>query len=223
MMHIDTVNIKAHTIKRSLRIFLVAIFSLFISITGALAQIPKSDADELVAKLELLQSFSGDFQQTLIDDKGQLLQESSGGFLLQRPGYFLWETKEPFPQRLISNLQTIWLYDPDLEQVTIREYNEDIAQTPALLLSGDLQQINQQYSIKKISDSQFVLTPLKQQALFQDLNVQFVNNQLSNMSLKDALGQTTVFSFSNAQYGNTVSTDRFNFIPPEGTDVIVGN
>jgi outer membrane lipoprotein carrier protein len=178
--------------------------------------------DVLAEKLVQLSTFSGDFRQTLVDDQGEVLDESTGVFFLERPGYFNWETKTPFPQLLVSDLTSIWLYDPDLEQVTVRPYDESVSQTPALLLSGDVSKMSASYDVVQTADNQFSLTPKSQQELFTQLMVEFSEGQLSSMSLQDSLGQTTTFSFLNGVYNQTISNELFQFVPPEGTDVIVG-
>ena len=170
-----------------------------------------------------LNTFFGTFQQILVDDKGVVLQESSGDFFLQRPGYFRWETKEPFPQLLVSDLQSIWLYDPDLEQVTVREYDDRLSATPALLLSGDLSQINQHYLIEQQTDKRYLLTPRVAHELFNELTVAFSDGQLSEMALHDALGQVTTFRFIDGIYNQVIPQTLFEFTPPEGTDLIIGN
>jgi outer membrane lipoprotein carrier protein len=181
------------------------------------------DADELAKQLSLLETFSGVFEQTLADDKGIMLQESSGDFFLQRPGYFRWETKAPFPQLLVSDLQSIWLYDPDLEQVTVREYSDKIAATPAILFSGDVSKINLHYVISLQEEGSYRLTPKNQHELFTQLTVTFTDTQLSEMSLQDSLGQTTRFRFLEGVYNQVISPVLFEFTPPAGTDIIVGN
>ena len=182
-----------------------------------------SDADQLAQELAKLNTFFGTFQQILVDDKGVVLQESSGDFFLQRPGYFRWETKEPFPQLLVSDLQSIWLYDPDLEQVTVREYDDRLSATPALLLSGDLSQINQHYLIEQQTDKRYLLTPRVAHELFNELTVAFSDGQLSEMALHDALGQVTTFRFIDGIYNQVIPQTLFEFTPPEGTDLIIGN
>jgi outer membrane lipoprotein carrier protein len=181
-----------------------------------------ADVDVLAEKLVQLSTFSGDFRQTLIDDQGEVLQESTGVFFLERPGYFHWETIAPFPQLLVSNLTNIWLYDPDLEQVTVRPYDESVSQTPALLLSGDVSKMSASYDVVQTADHQFSLTPKNQQELFTQLMVEFAESQLVSMSLQDSLGQTTTFTFLNGAYNQAIPSELFQFIPPEGTDVIVG-
>ena len=181
-----------------------------------------ADVDVLAEKLVQLSTFSGDFRQTLADDQGETLQESTGVFFLERPGYFNWETTAPFPQLLVSDLTSIWLYDPDLEQVTVRPYDESVSQTPALLLSGDVSKMSASYEVVQTTDNQFSLTPKNQQELFTQLMVEFAEGQLVSMSLQDSLGQTTTFTFLNGIYNQPIPSELFQFIPPEGTDVIVG-
>jgi outer membrane lipoprotein carrier protein len=181
-----------------------------------------ADVDVLAEKLVQLSTFSGDFRQTLIDDQGEVLQESTGVFFLERPGYFHWETIAPFPQLLVSDLASIWLYDPDLEQVTVRPYDESVSQTPALLLSGDVSKMSASYDVVQTADNQFSLTPKNQQELYTQLMVEFAEGQLVSMSLQDSLGQTTTFTFLNGIYNQPIPSELFQFIPPEDTDVIVG-
>jgi outer membrane lipoprotein carrier protein len=181
-----------------------------------------ADVDVLAERLVQLSTFSGDFRQTLVDDQGETLQESTGVFFLERPGYFNWETTAPFPQLLVSDLTSIWLYDPDLEQVTVRPYDESVSQTPALLLSGDVSKMSASYDVVQTTDNRFALTPKHQQELFTQLTVEFADGQLASMSLQDSLGQTTTFAFLNGVYNQVIPRELFQFVPPEGTDVIVG-
>ena len=182
-----------------------------------------SDAQDLSKRLKTLRTFTGLFTQTLVDAKGQTLQESTGKFWLQRPGFFRWETLEPFPQLLVSNLEYIWLYDPDLEQVTIRPYTQAVSQTPALLLSGDVEKIEEQYTVKKLDNNRFELLPIAEQQLFDQLTVSFNNKQLSKMILRDSLGQSTAFVFEKGVYNTKVDASQFVFEPPEGTDIVANN
>ena len=178
------------------------------------------DVSALAAQLGILTTLKGKFQQILIDDKENLLQQSSGEFVLKRPGFFRWQTLEPFPQLLVSNLENIWLYDADLEQVTIRKYDNSVASTPALLLSGDVEQINQHYQVNKIAEQTYELLPLEGQALFTRLLVMFEAQQLRKMELFDSLGQKTTFILNETIINSTIEDSLFNFSPPSGTDVI---
>ncbi|MGH1485925.1 MAG: outer membrane lipoprotein chaperone LolA [Cellvibrionaceae bacterium] len=187
------------------------------------------DAQELSALLKTYKTISGDFKQTLNDDKQELIQESSGHFMIKNPGLFNWETKEPFPQLLVSDLKKIWLYDPDLEQVTIRSYADSVDQTPALLLSGNTQKITENYKISKVlktaekdqNFNTFLLTPISTGSNFTELQLSFEKGLLVKMLLKDSLQQTTVFMFDSLALNKKIPASAFQFIPPEGVDVLI--
>lgn len=195
------------------------------------------DSQELAKLLVEYKTIQGDFEQSLQDSKGEIIQESSGIFTIKSPGYFLWDTQAPFPQLLVSNLQDIWLYDPDLEQVTIRPYSESVDQSPALLLSGNIEKISQTYRIKKTSNvnkdnstsseklvnitSYFVLTPKQANSVFIELQLGFIDNTIQQMTLADSLGQTTRFTFSNVVLNQLINEEIFEFSIPSGVDVLI--
>lgn len=195
------------------------------------------DSQELAKLLVEYKTIQGDFEQSLLDSKGEIIQESSGIFTVKSPGFFLWDTQAPFPQLLVSNLQDIWLYDPDLEQVTIRPYSQDIDQSPALLLSGNIEKISQTYHIKKNRHvnkdentrtdklvnitSYFVLTPKQVNSVFIELQLGFIDNTIQQMTLADSLGQTTHFTFSNMVLNQLINEEIFEFSIPVGVDVLI--
>lgn len=184
------------------------------------------DSQELAQLLETYKTIQGDFEQHLTNEKGEDIQEpSSGVFVVKSPGFFLWDTKAPFAQLLVSNLDKIWLYDPDLEQVTIRPYSRDVDQSPALLLSGDVKKISSIYDIKKADTdkltSRYVLTPKAVNNVFVQLELIFINNDLSEMYLIDSLGQTTRFTLKNTRLNESVGNSIFDFIIPDGIDVLI--
>jgi len=184
------------------------------------------DSQELVQLLETYKTIQGEFEQHLTDEKGEVIQEPSFGvFVVKSPGFFLWDTKDPFPQLLVSNLDKIWLYDPDLEQVTIRPYSREVDQSPALLLSGNVEKISSIYNIQKADTdkrtSRYVLTPKAANDVFVQLELAFINNDLSEMHLADSLGQTTRFILKNTRLNKPVDNSRFDFITPDGVDVLI--
>ena len=201
---------------------------LFILIFFFSANVQGNALDKLTEQLKKYESLSGRFQQTLVDDQGLLIQESSGDFTLKKPGYFRWNTVNPFPQLLISNLETIWLYDPDLEQVTIRRYENMVDQTPNLLLSGDSGRIAENYQVEfadgsSETDLHFMLTPKFDGSSFTQLQLVFQEDTLSAMILTDSLQQTTTFRFFEITLNPPVNMDEFEFTPPQGVDVLIDN
>lgn len=184
----------------------------------------KQSAEQLRKLLDAMTTLQGKFTQTLYDNKGEQIEQSSGTFVLQRPGKFYWKTEQPYPQLLVSNQQTIWLYDPDLEQVTVRPFTDDLQQTPALLLSEDIDKLREHFTIQcqKGDDKQekFTLTPKEPKGLFQQLTLVFVGGQLQEFHLQDNLGQLTHFALREAERNQAVDSSLFYFTPPPGVDVL---
>lgn len=180
--------------------------------------------DQLSKKLANLDDVKSGFVQHTFDGKGSLLQTQQGQLSLKRPNKFLWQSEEPYAQLLISNGETLWQYDADLEQVTEQKLNQKLSATPALLLSGDTEKISQEYEIYSETlqdESHFVLIPKQQDLLFDRLRLEFNElGLLARMVIKDEVGQKTIIRFQNIQTNQNLSNDAFNFEIPPGVDVI---
>lgn len=199
---------------------------LWVCLSSALvvADSEQNSATQLRVLLDAMNTLQGKFTQTLYDVKGQALDESTGTFVLQRPGKFYWKTEQPYPQLLVSNQQTIWLYDPDLEQVTVRPFTDDLQRTPALLLSEDISRLQESFTIQyervEPQQEKFTLTPKVTTGLFQHLTLVFVAGQLQAFHLQDNLGQATDFTLREVERNLAVDSALFNFTPPPGVDVL---
>ncbi len=202
------------------RLITVVSFILALPLTVSANMTP---TQMLSQRLQAYNSLSGRFEQTLLDAKGERLQQSSGAFRVQHPGYFRWETQQPFPQLLVSNLETIWLYDPDLAQVTLRPYSRRADQSPALLLSGDADLIARHYDVHAVAQTpdQFVLQPKDRNSPFTQIELQFTQGYLTQMVLHDSLQQTTTFSLTAVRTDLSLPPDSFTFVPPPGVDVLI--
>lgn len=181
-------------------------------------------AMQLRAQLDAMNSLQGNFVQTTYDKEGVEQDTSSGEFMLMRPGKFYWKTLDPMPQLLVSNNKTIWLYDPDLETVTVREFTDDLRETPALLLSADAEQLRKQFSVTRDASNKtadaFTLTPKVTEGMFQHLTLVFKSGQLNEFSIKDSLGQVTRCVLSNVQRNKPLAEEKFFFQVPEGVEVL---
>lgn len=180
-------------------------------------------ANKLSALLGSTQTITGSFSQLTLDSSGTQLQEAAGEMVLQRPGLFRWHTNPPLEQLLVSNGKKIWLYDPDLMQVTVQKMDQRLTHTPALLLSGDVSKISENFSISYKEGGpvvDFVLTPTAKDTLFDTLRLSFRNGVINDMQLLDAVGQRTNILFMNVKVNEPVSADQFVFDAPEGIDVI---
>lgn len=211
------------TLKCIFCICLLAALNVHAQATDSKPVADSESAAQLQQRLGAMMTLQGNFIQTLYDDDGTLLEESQGVFVLKRPGKFYWETKQPYPQLLISDQHTIWLYDPDLEQVTVRAVSDDLQQTPALLLSEDVATLRQSFTIQHTTETGeelFTLTPKSAKGLFQQLTLVFVAEQLQEFRLHDNLGQQTRFLLRDAQRNLDVKDSLFDFTPPPGVDVL---
>ena len=173
--------------------------------------------------LEQAQTISGRFSQLTLDGSGTQLQEASGELALKRPGQFRWHTDAPMEQLLVSNGEKIWLYDPDLEQVTIQKMDQRLTHTPALLLSGDVSKISENFSITYKEGGpviDFILTPTAKDTLFDTLRLSFRNGVINDMQLLDAVGQRTNILFMGVKVNEPVDASQFVFDAPTGVDVI---
>ncbi len=188
----------------------------------------------LVRQLSGIKSLSADFEQTTKVSDGSkpaqkkglsaqhMNQTFKGVMKVARPGKFYWETTTPAKQTIVTTGKTVWIYDPDLQQAVRQQLDEQVANTPALLLSGNADQIMQSYRITQpdAAKTYYTLYP-KRDGAFQSLTISFgVNKAPSLMILQDSLGQTTTVRFNNVKVNSAIAAATFNFTPPKGTDII---
>jgi len=184
----------------------------------------KTPAQELQTILNDLKSLKTQFVQQVRSSQNKLIQKSTGTMYLQRPGKFRWEAKAPIEQWIIADGKHIWIYDIELEQVTIKDFTKSIANSPGLLLSGTNQSITDDYSVESTQTGSpiktFKLTPKAPESTFKTIHLSFKKNIIQTMKLKDNLDQTTTVIFKNTQFNPTLPAKLFQFKPPKGVDVI---
>ncbi|WP_067869592.1 outer membrane lipoprotein chaperone LolA [Neptuniibacter marinus] len=184
-----------------------------------------SGSEKLTKLLTGYESFSAQFQQVTISDNGREAQKTEGSVLLSKPNRFRWETLQPFPQEIVSDGQYIWIYDPDLEQVTQRSADTQQESAPALILNGQIGQLQKTYKIRMMEDTGaeqlFDLTPVSEQYSFSRIRLAFSDNLISEIMLEDSLGQRTSVVFSKQQINPEFEAESFFFRIPKDTDVIV--
>lgn len=190
-----------------------------------LAPAALADATEdLVKKLSGVRSMSSSFEQLVLDRGGSRLQESSGIMLVARPRQFHWHAESPYEQVVVSNGELVWIYDVDLEQVIERALGDEVGNTPALLFSGNPEEVAAEFRITEADrhrgDVTYRLIPRSEELLFSLLEVTFAGDTPRSMRLEDALGQQTTIDFSNVRLNQDIDPARFRFEIPEGADVI---
>lgn len=191
--------------------------------------------NNLIKQLGAIQSLSADFSQTTTASSSKkntsknrptpqhMNQTFTGKMKVARPGKFYWETLSPAKQTIVTTGSTVWIYDPDLQQAVKQTLDAQISNTPALLLSGNAQQIMQAYDISQpdAKKTYYTLTPKSTDGAFERLYISFgANNTPTTMILQDSMGQTTQVKFSNVKLNPSLNPSLFNFSPPKGTDII---
>ncbi len=202
-------------IKRILFILSISVYSMSLMATEA--------KSELEANLNGLKSFEAAFEQSISSEQRGLQETSNGRFFLSRPGKFHWEYVAPYEQSIIADGEKIWVYDKDLDQVTVRNMQQALADSPALLLSETVS-ISDQFTVTKaIGDEQiawFSLTPKSQENQYTSIQLGFKAGVIAQMVLMDAFGQKTQIVFTDQKQNKPIAEALFNFIPPEGVDVL---
>ena len=178
------------------------------------------DIQQLRNLLQPISSLSAQFKQQVTDADGFQLQQSEGLFQVAQPNNLRWIVEQPMPQQVISNGLTLWLYDPDLEQVIVKPFDASIESTPAILFSGDLTRLDSAYFIRQLSPDVFQLTPEQEGSLFSELQIIFVDQLPASISLTDSLEQVTRITFSDVRLNPSLPAALFEFEVPGDIDVI---
>lgn len=198
---------------------------LFTALASMLLPLAASaeSADRLAQHFSEVQSIKAEFSQLLLDEEGMVLEEASGEMWLQRPGLFRWDYTAPYEQQIGSDGKTLWMYDKELEQVTLRPVAEGLGRTPAVLLSGE-GDLFDQFDVTEVGDEQgldwLLLVPKEQDTDFKSIRLGFNGNALMAMQLTDSLDQLTSIRFSGMQSNARINRKKFELNIPGGTEVV---
>lgn len=171
-----------------------------------------------------VRTYSARFQQVVLDEGFNPIEESSGKVLLKRPGRFLWDYEPPNEHKIISDGDKVWVYDVELEQVTVRSLKEAVGKTPAGLLAGGAD-IDKEFEVTDLGKVNGPLhwvrmVPRSKDVGFEDIRIGFEDGRMRVMELVDGLGQTTRITMTDAAENESIPDSRFQFTPPDGVDVI---
>lgn len=170
-----------------------------------------------------IHSAQADFHQVVTDKQGHKTQDVTGTMRLQKPNKFRWDYNKPFVQEIVGDGDKVWLFDPELNQVTVRSFSKAAGSTPAALLAGG-KDIERQFNIKDTSRKgslEWVLAiPKVSDTGFERLFLGFDGDALVEMELHDSFGNRTAIVFSNIQRNIKLSSDLFKFTPPRDADVL---
>jgi len=207
-------------------IFLLALFSQM-AIAGDKEISRKVSQGEVYLEnfLANTQTFEAAFQQTLRADDGEVIQQSEGDFYLQRPGKFRWNYQTPYEQVIVSDGNKIWIYDVDLQQVTVQKESSGLPASPMSLLQ-DSSTLHKNFEVTPIDNKNGVyrlkLVSKSGESDFGEIVVGLNDHGLRFMQLHDQFEQVTDIVFSDINTNKKLAKEIFEFIPPEGVDVFGG-
>lgn len=197
------------------------LFLLFVlAFTGAAHA---GGVDRLKAFIAGARTAQADFVQTVSDKKGNVTQQASGRMAFARPGKFRWDYSAPYEQVIVGDGSKLWLYDADLDQVTVKPLGDMIAGTPAALLAGD-DAVEKYFNLKNAGNSDGLewleATPKNRDTTFERIRMGFKGDVLVQMELYDQFGQHTTLKLTHFVRNPSIAPSRFTFTPPKGADVI---
>ncbi|HAF87405.1 MAG: outer membrane lipoprotein carrier protein LolA [Legionellaceae bacterium] len=181
-----------------------------------------SASEDVQARLNAMHTLSAQFKQVIKAGSRQV-SKSSGKMALLRPGKFRWETHEPLAQLIVADGQHVWVYDKDLEQVTVKPEEKGIGGTPGLFLSGENDAVARDFTVTSMSKNNqiyFYLKAKKAKETYQKVTLIYQKEQLSAVEFDDQLGQHTKILFHHVKQNLTLKDALFHFTPPKGVDVV---
>lgn len=180
--------------------------------------------DKLKTFISSTRSGQADFTQTVLNKNGERLQSASGTMQFVRPGKFRWEYRKPYEQLIVGDGAKFWLYDVDLEQVTVKKLDAALGSSPAAVLAGS-NEIERGFVLQDLGEKGGLdwleAVPKAQDTSFENIRMAFdAQSQLVVMELHDNFGQNTVLRFSDMKRNPPLPAKLFQFTPPKGADVL---
>jgi len=179
--------------------------------------------ERLMEFFDKTSSMRAQFQQVVTDNRGEKVQEVSGTMQLMRPGKFRWDYQKPYQQEIVGDGTRIWLFDPELNQVTVRNMSQAIGSSPAALLAGS-KEIERNFVLEDLGVEdklEWVLArPKDKDSGFDEVRLGFSKAGLERMNLKDSYGNLTSIQFSKLERNPNLNQKTFMFKPPQGADVV---
>ncbi|TNF97937.1 MAG: outer membrane lipoprotein chaperone LolA [Gammaproteobacteria bacterium] len=183
-----------------------------------------TDADQMIRQyLTDVESFQASFTQSVVSMDEPHSDESHGTMAFRRPGSFHWAYEDPYEQLIVSDGMTLWIYDKDLEQVTVRPVGQKLDKTPIMLLDAP-DKLSDDYALEVILETgdevEISLIPKGEEPGFKRVILHFSNSILVGMEIQDNFDHLNRLFFSDVKQNAMLDDDFFNFVPPDGVDVI---
>ena len=182
--------------------------------------------DDLAAFTKGLKGLQAPFTQQVFDPNGKLKETSSGEVALSAPRLFRWEYRKPYEQLIVADGSRVWVYDPDLQQATVKPQGPEEQNSPLAALV-DPAKLDAQFRVTEAGSAEgmnwLALAPRESEAGFRTARLGFAKGALAKMVILDSLGQRTEIRFSGWKRNPAFARGTFNYTPAKGVDVIGGN
>jgi outer membrane lipoprotein carrier protein len=182
----------------------------------------ESAEQRLNAALKNLDNVTADFKQTLLDEDKNVIQNSRGTLAIQRPGKFAWIYKDPFEQQIVADGKELWIYDVELDQVTVKPMDSGLASAPIMILMKQ-NDVGEEFIVSEVGQREYLywieLKPLAKDLEYSQIYIGLEEGEIRAMELRDNFGQSTQIVFENLRVGVVHDPATFIFTPPEGVDV----
>lgn len=209
-----------HPLLAMLRLLLLCVlFTVSLGARGASAE------EELRQFVENVRTLQGRFVQTQTDEHGELVTSGAGMVAIARPGRFRWSYDQPYEQLMVCDGSTIWAYDPDLKQVTVRPAGETLAGTPAELLAQKAR-LADTFTMRDLGERNglrgVALEPKSDQSDFKSIELHLKGGVPQRLRFSDPLGGSTEVVLRDLKVNAALDDQQFRFIPPKGVEVVKG-
>ena len=206
--------------------FIASVLSAALLLAANVAHAANTGArGQLDAFTKGLKGLDGQFTQQVFDARGKQKEASSGRVAVSAPRLFRWEYVKPYPQLIVADGETVWVYDPDLQQASRRPQGAEEASSPLAILL-DPQKLDRDFSVTETATVGGIewlqLSPKQADAAFKTARLGFGKAGLVQMEYEDALGQRTKISFSGWKRNPGFAKGTFRYVPGKGVDVIGG-
>jgi len=210
-------------VSKRLLFILIALFASVAVFSAQAENTGDAGLERISEYLTSVNSLQANFRQRITDQSHQLLEQATGTVSLKRPGRFRWDYLEPYERVVLADGERIWMYEVDLEQVTVRPMRASLGETPAALLAGDPEVLNrfEYLGYERIDGLIWVrLQPGSAAADFEYIRLGFDQQNLVQLELGDRLGRSTHMTFSEIRVNQELDDDLFRLDVPENVDII---
>jgi outer membrane lipoprotein carrier protein len=218
-----TLRPRARQVTESMKRFIFCINVCAACAAGVPAAANAAAIDELHRFISGTRSAECTFTQTVIGKSGRKPQRSSGTMAFSRPGKFRWTYVKPYQQLIVGDGDKLWVYDQDLNQVTVKKLGKALGSSPAALLAGD-DAIEKNFKLSEGGSAEGTdwvdAKPLSEDSTFVRLRIGFAGGMLKAMEIEDNFGQMTTLQFGTVQRNPALPASLFHFVPPKGADVV---